>query len=153
MSIEAVKEFFAANAPDVAILEHELSTATVALAAAALGVEEGQIAKTLALRVGDQPALLVAAGHARLDNGKAKAAFGSKCKMLSPDETFDLTGHRVGGVCPFGLPAPVTIYCDISLQQYAQVYPAAGSSNSAVQLSPERLVQLANAQWVDVCRG
>ena len=153
MSIEAVKEFFAAHAPDVAILEHHLSTATVALAAAALGVEEGQIAKTLALRLGEQPALLVAAGNARLDNQKAKAAFGSKCKMLSADETFDLTGHRVGGVCPFGLPAPVPIYCDISLQQYAEVYPAAGSSNSAVQLSPERLAQLVNATWVDVCRS
>jgi prolyl-tRNA editing enzyme YbaK/EbsC (Cys-tRNA(Pro) deacylase) len=153
MSIESVSAFLATHAPDITILEHDLSTATVALAAAALGVEEGQIAKTLALRFGDTNALLVAAGHARLDNQKAKAAFGAKCKMLSPDETFELTSHRVGGVCPFGLPSPVSVYCDISLQQYAQVYPAAGSSNSAVCLSPERLAHLVNAQWVDVCRS
>jgi prolyl-tRNA editing enzyme YbaK/EbsC (Cys-tRNA(Pro) deacylase) len=153
MSLESVKAFLATNAPDITILEHQLSTATVALAAAALGVEEGQIAKTLALRLGEQNALLVSAGHARLDNQKAKAAFGAKAKMLSPDETLELTSHRVGGVCPFGLPAPVTIYCDISLQQYTEVYPAAGSSNSAVRLSPERLAQLVNAQWVDVCRS
>jgi prolyl-tRNA editing enzyme YbaK/EbsC (Cys-tRNA(Pro) deacylase) len=152
MSLESVKALLATNAPDITILEHQLSTATVALAAAALGVEEGQIAKTLALRLGEQNALLVAAGHARLDNQKAKVAFGAKAKMLSPDETFELTSHRVGGVCPFGLPAPVTIYCDISLLQYTEVYPAAGSSNSAVRLSPERLAQLVNAQWVDVCR-
>ncbi|MEK1938903.1 MAG: YbaK/EbsC family protein [Pseudomonas sp.] len=122
MSIESVKAFFAANAPDVTILEHELSTATVALAAAALGVDEGQIAKTLALRLGDRHALLVAAGHARLDNQKAKAAFGAKTKMLSPDETFELTGHRVGGVCPFGLPAPVSIYCEAVLPVHASIH-------------------------------
>ncbi|GLK88833.1 YbaK/EbsC family protein [Pseudomonas turukhanskensis] len=153
MSIESVKAFFAAHAPDVIVLEYEVSTATVALAAAALNVEEGQIAKTLALRFGDTYALLVTAGHARLDNQKAKAAFGAKSKMLSPDETFALTGHRVGGVCPFGLLTELPVFCDVSLQQYAEVYPAAGSSNSAVCLTPERLAGLVNAQWVDACRS
>jgi prolyl-tRNA editing enzyme YbaK/EbsC (Cys-tRNA(Pro) deacylase) len=96
--------------------------------------------------------LLVTAGTARLDNQKAKAVLGGKPGMLTPDEVLALTSHAVGGVCPFGLPAPVPVYCDVSLKAFAEVYPAAGSTSSAVRLTPDRLASLTNAQWVDVCR-
>src|SRR5215470_4994886 len=151
MSIESVRQFFAARAPDVAVMEAADSTATVALAAAAFGVAPGQIAKTLSLRVGGSVFLLVTGGTARLNNGKAKAAFGGKTRMLGAHEVEALTGHPVGGVCPFGLATPLPIYCDVSLKLFDEVVPAAGSTNSALRISPLRMAALADAQWVDVC--
>jgi prolyl-tRNA editing enzyme YbaK/EbsC (Cys-tRNA(Pro) deacylase) len=151
MTIESVRQFFAAKAPDVAVMEAANSTATVPLAAAAFGVEPGQIAKTLSLRVGDTVFLLVTGGTARLHNGKAKAAFGGKTRMLGAHEVAALTGHPVGGVCPFGLTTPLPIYCDVSLKAFEEVLPAAGSPNSAVRIGPLRLAELVGAAWVDVC--
>jgi prolyl-tRNA editing enzyme YbaK/EbsC (Cys-tRNA(Pro) deacylase) len=151
MSIDSVRQFFAARAPDVTVMEAAASTATVALAAAAFGVAPGQIAKTLSLRVGETVFLLVTAGTARLNNGKAKATFGGKTRMLGAQEVEALTGHPVGGVCPFGLASPLPIYCDVSLKAFDEVLPAAGSGNSAVRISPLRLAELVGAVWVDVC--
>jgi prolyl-tRNA editing enzyme YbaK/EbsC (Cys-tRNA(Pro) deacylase) len=151
MSIESVRQFFAAKAPDIAVMEAGNSTATVALAAAAFGVEPAQIAKTLSLRVGDTVFLLVTGGTVRLHNGKAKAAFGGKTRMLGGHEVEALTGHPIGGVCPFGLSTPLPIYCDVSLKAFAEVFPAAGSPNSAVRINPLRLAELVGATWVDVC--
>ena len=151
MSIESVRAFLAEKAPDVLVIETEASSATVPLAAAAHGVEPGQIAKTLSLRLADRIVLLVAAGDARLDNRKCKAAFGAKPRLLGAEEVEALTGHPVGGVCPFGLPTPLPVYCDVSLQRYAEVVPAAGSANSALRIAPDRLANLVFAEWVDVC--
>jgi prolyl-tRNA editing enzyme YbaK/EbsC (Cys-tRNA(Pro) deacylase) len=128
------------------------STATVDEAARALGVEPARIAKTLAIRVGDRVVLVVARGDARLDNGKSKAAFGARPRMLGPEETLALTGHPVGGVCPFGLASPLPVYCDVSLQPFPLVYPAAGSLNSSVEVTPARLAELVSSGWVEVCR-
>lgn len=151
MSLESVRAFFAARAPDIAIIEGEASTATVLEAAATLGVAPGQIAKTLSIRVEGQPLLLVTRGDARLDNRKAKEAFGGKPRMLSAEDAEALTGHPVGGVCPFGLATPVPVCCDTSLRDFAFVYPAAGSRNAAVRITPARLGALTDARWVDVC--
>jgi prolyl-tRNA editing enzyme YbaK/EbsC (Cys-tRNA(Pro) deacylase) len=153
MSIDTVRQFFAAKAPDIAVMEAPDSSATVALAAAAFGVEPGQIAKTLSLRVGETVFLLVTGGTARLNNGKAKATFGGKTRMLGAHEVEALTGHPVGGVCPFGLASPLPIYCDVSLKLFDEVLPAAGSGNSAVCISPLRLAELVGATWVDVCEA
>ncbi|PKU23557.1 YbaK/EbsC family protein [Telmatospirillum siberiense] len=152
MSLESVRAFLAEKAPDVRIIELESSTATVALAAAGHGVEPGQIAKTLSLRVGERDLLVVTRGDARLDNRKAKAAFGGKAKMLGTDEVVAITGHPVGGVCPFGLANPLPVYCDVSLKDFEEVVPAAGSTHSAVRISPLRMADLVGAQWVDVCQ-
>ena len=152
MSLESVRQFFAENAPDIDIIELNESTATVALAAAAHKVEPGQIAKTLSLKVKDEIVLIVTKGNARLDNKKLKAAFGAKARMLSSDEVITWTGHPVGGVCPFGLEHPLAVYCDISLNAYEEVLPAAGATHSAVRISPARLAQLTDAQWIDVCQ-
>lgn len=151
MSLQSVRQFFAEHAPDIEIIELNQSTATVALAAAAHRVEPGQITKTLSLKVKDRVILIVAKGDARLDNKKLKDAFGAKARMLSSDEVVTLTGHPVGGVCPFGLENPLPVYCDVSLKQYAEVLPAAGAIHSAVRISPERMAQLTEADWVDVC--
>lgn len=153
MSLESVRAFFAAKAPDIAIIELATSTATVALAAAAHGVAPGQIAKTLALRVGARDLLLVARGDARIDNRKMKEAFGAKGKMLDALAVQALTGHPVGGVCPFGLATDLPVYCDVSLHGFAEVVPAAGSVHSAVRISPRRLAELVDAEWVDVCQA
>ena len=123
MSLQSVQQFFADNAPDIDVIELSQSTATVALAAAA---------------------------H-RLDNKKLKDTFGAKARMLSSDEVVTITGHPVGGVCPFGLENPLAVYCDISLKQYAEVLPAAGAIHSAVRISPDRMAELTSAKWVDVC--
>ena len=152
MSAESVRAWLQAHAPDLPIIEVEESTATVVLAAEALGVEPGRIAKTLAVRVGEETFLLVARGDARLDNQKTKQAFGGRPRMLGPEETLELTGHPVGGVCPFGLARPLPIYCDVSLEAYDIVFPAAGSLNSSVKVRPERLAELVGAKWVDICR-
>ena len=152
MSIESVRAFLAAHAPDIEIIETAESSATVPLAAAAHGVTPGQIAKTLSLRLGEQVVLVVARGDARLDNKKSKAAFGAKPRMLDIEEVAALTGHPVGGVCPFGLATPLPVYCDISLKAFDEVVPAAGSTNSALRISPDRLAELVEAKWVDVCQ-
>jgi prolyl-tRNA editing enzyme YbaK/EbsC (Cys-tRNA(Pro) deacylase) len=152
MSLESVRAFFAANAPEIAIIELETSTATVALAAEAHGVEPGQIAKTLAFRIGEQELLVVARGDARLDNRKLKETFGAKAKMLDAERVVELTGHPVGGVCPFGLATPLPVYCDRSLLAYTEVLPAAGAIHSAVRIDPRHLAELVAAEWVDVCQ-
>lgn len=152
MSLESVRAFFAAHAPDIAVIETAESSATVALAAAAHGVEPARIAKTLSLRVGERVVLVVARGDARLDNRKAKAALGGKPRMLDAEEVVALTGHPVGGVCPFGLSQPLQVYCDISLKAFDEVVPAAGSTQSAVRISPDRMAALTGAEWVDVCQ-
>lgn len=153
MSLESVKAFLAERAPDVAVIELPVSTATVAEAAAGHGVEPAQIAKTLSLRVGERRFLLVTGGVARLDNRKAKAAFGGKASMLSAEEVVAVTGHPVGGVCPFGLATALPIYCDVSLRAFAEVVPAAGSTHSAVRIDPVRMADLVGAEWVDVCQA
>ncbi len=151
MSLQSVRQFFADHAPDIQIIELNQSTATVALAAAAHNVAPGQIAKTLSLKVKNDVVLIVAKGDARLDNKKLKAAFGAKARMLSSDEVVTWTGHPVGGVCPFGLENPLAVYCDVSLQQFDEVLPAAGAIHSAVRITPARLAELTAAKWVDVC--
>lgn len=151
MSLQSVQQFFADNAPDIDVIELSQSTVTVALAAAAHRVEPGQIAKTLSLKVKNEVILVVAKGDARLDNKKLKDTFGAKARMLSSDEVVTITGHPVGGVCPFGLENPLAVYCDISLKQYAEVLPAAGAIHSAVRISPDRMAELTSAKWVDVC--
>ena len=151
MSAESVRSFLATRAPDVPIIDQGASTATVAEAAATLAVEPGQIAKTLSVRVGDRVILIVARGDARLDNRKTKDAFGARPRMMAADEVEALTGHPVGGVCPFGLARPLAIYCDLTLRDFDIVYPAAGSRTSSVKLSPDRLAEITRAQWVDVC--
>ncbi|MBE5251381.1 YbaK/EbsC family protein [Mixta mediterraneensis] len=151
MSLESVRQFFAEHAPEINIIEMAESTATVEMAARAHGVTPGQIAKTLSLKVKDNVVLIVTRGDARLDNRKLKAALGAKARMLSVDEVINWTGHPVGGVCPFGLENPLTVYCDVSLRSFDEVLPAAGAIHSAVRISPQQLADLTAAQWVDVC--
>ncbi len=129
----------------------EESSATVELAAAAHGVEPAQIAKTICLRAGETVLLVVAAGTTRLDNRKFRDRFGTKPRMLGADEVVSATSHPIGGVCPFGLPSPLPVYCDISLRDFSEVLPAAGATNAAVRISPDLMVQLTGAEWVDVC--
>ena len=152
MSLESVRAFFAEHAPDIEILVTEDSSATVDLAAAAHGVEPAQIAKTICVRAGERVVLVVASGTARLDNRKFRDAFAAKPRMLGAEDVVALTGHPVGGVCPFGLPAPLPVYCDVSLQGFEIVLPAAGSTNSALRITPQRLAELTQGQWVDVCQ-
>jgi len=149
MSLESVRAFLVRHAPDLAIVESQASTATVALAAAAHGVAPGQIAKTLSARIGARVVLIVTAGDARLDNGKIKRALGAKPRLLDAEEVVALTGHPVGGVCPFGLATPLPIYCDLSLRDLGEVVPAAGATNAAVRIDARRLAELVGAQWVD----
>lgn len=151
MSLESVRAFFAEKAPDISVMESPISSATVPLAAQAYGVEPGMIAKTLSLRIGERVILIVAAGSSRMDNKKVKAQFGGKPKMLGLEEVAEITGHEVGGVCPFGLKSPLPVYCDVSLKAFDVVVPAAGSTHSAVRITPERLAELTAAEWVDVC--
>jgi len=152
MTLETARAWLAQNAPDLALIEHGVSTATVAEAAAALGVEPARIAKTLALRVGDDVMLVVARGDARIDNARTKAEFGGRPRMLAPEETFAATGHPVGGVCPFGLTTEIPVYCDISIRDFLSVFPAAGSLTSSVEVAPERLAALVSTRWVDICK-
>ncbi|NIJ32678.1 YbaK/EbsC family protein [Sphingomonas oligoaromativorans] len=151
MSLDSVRAFLARKAPDIAIIDQGASTATVSEAAQALGVEPGQIAKTLSIRIGDAVMLIVARGDARLDNRKTKDILGGRPRMLGAEDVEALTGHPVGGVCPFGLATPLPVYCDISLKDFGEVYPAAGSRTSSVRLTPDRLAELVDATWVDVC--
>ncbi len=152
MSVEAVRAFLAERAPDVAIVELGRSSATMTLSAD-WNVKPAQIAKTLSLRVGERRFLVVACGDARLDNKKVKAVFGGKARMLPPEEATALTGHPVGGVCPFGLATPLPIYFDLLLKAYREVVPAAGSTHSAIRIDPHRMPELVGAQWVDVCEA
>ena len=153
MSLASVRAFFAAHAPEIEVIVTEASSATVALAAQAHGVKPEQIAKTICLRAGDEAMLIVMAGTARLDNRKFKDRFGGqKPRMLDHAETERLTSHPVGGVCPFGLPEPLPVYCDLSLKDFAMVVPAAGATNAAVHIAPRRMAELTGAEWVDVCQ-
>ena len=152
MSAESVRAWLAEHAPELRLIDQAASTATVLEAAATLGVEPGRIAKTLAFRVGETAMLLVARGDARLDNAKTKAELGGRPRMLDADATLALTGHAVGGVCPFGLAQPVPVLCDRSLLTYETVFPAAGSRTSSIELPPARLAELTSARWVDMCK-
>lgn len=151
MSLESVRAFLAERAPEVAIIDQGVSVATVAEAAAALGVAPARIAKTLSVRAGDRVVLIVARGDARLHNGRAKAALGAKPRMLALDEVEALTGHPVGGVCPFGLATPLPVYCDQSLRDFDTVFPAAGARTASVEMTPDRLAEITGAIWVDMC--
>ena len=153
MSIEAVKEYLAQfNATD-RVQEFDVSSATVELAAAALDCEPARIAKTLSFMVKGEAVLIVAAGDARIDNPKFKAQFGAKAKMLTPDEANNLVGHAVGGVCPFAVKEGVPVYLDASLKRFKTVFPACGSSNSAIELSIEELEEFSrHTEWIDVCK-
>ena len=152
MSLASVKAWVAENAPDLRLIEVEGTTATVDTAARALGVEPGRIAKTLAVRAGDHLFLLCTRGNARLDNRKCKDEFNARPRMLGAEETLELTGHPVGGVCPFGLKTPLPVYLDVSLQAFEVVYPAGGSLNTSVEIATERLFELVAERWVDLCR-
>ena len=152
MGSKRVLDWLAAYAPDLRMIEVEESTATVGEAAAALGVEPGMIAKSLTVRAGTETFLLVTRGDARLDNGKCKRELGARPRMLAPEETLALTGHPVGGVCPFGLATPLPVYLDRSLEAFDIVYPAGGTLQSSVEVSPKRLFELVGDRWVDLCR-
>ncbi len=154
MSLEKVKEYFAPLGRAEDIMEFPVSSATVELAAKALNVAPARIAKTLSFKVNDGCVLVVTAGDAKIDNAKYKAIFGVKAKMLTPEEALAFTGHAVGGICPFGIEnEKVICYTDKSLQRFATVFPAAGSNNSAIELTCEELFSYANSKaWVDVCK-
>ena len=152
MSLESVRAWLAIHAPELRLIEVEESTATVDTAARALGVEPGRIAKTLAVRAGEHLFLLCTRGNARLDNRKCKDELGARPRMLGAEETFELTGHRVGGVCPFGLKTPLPVYLDASLKAFDMVYPAGGSLNTSVEVPTARLYELVAERWVDLCR-
>ncbi len=152
MSHADVLAWLAINAPDVPVIIPGQSTATVAEAAAALGVEPARIAKSLAMRVNGEALLLVTSGTARLDNQKCRAALGGKPRMLDAEETLALTGHAVGGVCPFGLKTPMPVWLDVSLRAFDSVFPAAGSRDSSVEIAPQRLADLLARGWVDACK-
>ena len=154
MSIERVRAYFDALGIGDRIQEFPVSSATVELAAQALGVEGARIAKTLSFKLDERTILVVAAGDAKIDNTKYKAAFGGKAKMLTPEEAVERVGHAVGGVCPFAVKEGVEVYLDESLRRFDTVFPAAGSSNSAIELTCGELARYAKSdKWVDVCKG
>lgn len=154
MAIERVKAYFRKYGMEEKIQEFDVSSATVELAAAALNCEPARIAKSLSFMAGDHAVLVVAAGDARIDNPKYKAQFGTKAKMLSPDEAEQLIGHAVGGVCPFAVNAGTQVYLDVSLKRFETVFPACGSSNSAIELTIPELEKHSGCEgWVDVCKG
>ena len=155
MSIEKVREYFRPLGMEARIREFSVSSATVELAAVAVGVEGARIAKSLSFKVDDQPIIIVVAGDTKVDNSRYKAYFHTKAKMLTFDEAHDRIGHDVGGVCPFALPEDVKVYLDVSLKRFETVFPAAGSDNSAIELTCEELEQCASnfVEWVDVCKG
>ncbi len=153
MSIEKVKEYFKQYNIDDKVMEFPVSSATVELAAKALNTEGCRIAKTLSFSVNDSPILIVTAGDAKIDNKKYKTFFGAKAKMLSFDEVEEKIGHAVGGVCPFAINEGVTVYLDECIKRFETVFPACGSSNSAIELTPEELEKYSNyKQWIDVCK-
>lgn len=153
MGIVQVREFFRGHGMEKRILEFEESSATVELAAQRLGCDPARIAKSLSFKVEEKPVLVVTAGDARIDNAKYKAYFHTKARMLTRDEVEALVGHAVGGVCPFAVKEEVTVYLDESLKRFTTVFPAAGSSNSAIEMNLEELEKYAeSAGWVDVCK-
>ena len=155
MSIEKVRAYFQGFGVADRIMEFPVSSATVELAAQALGVEGARIAKSMSFKIGEDPIIIVMAGDARVDNSKYKAQFHTKAKMLTHEEAHELIGHDVGGVCSFALPENVKTYLDVSLKRFATVFPAAGSSNSAVEMTCDELERYASnfVEWVDVCKG
>ena len=155
MSIQKVRDYFRPLGIEGRIREFEVSSATVELAAIAVGVEGARIAKTLSFKVDEKPILIVAAGDAKVNNSAYKAFFHTKAKMLTHEEAHDMIGHDVGGVCPFALPEGVSVYLDESLRRFETVFPAAGSSNSAVEMTCEELERFSSnfTAWVDVCKG
>ena len=154
MAIEAVREFFAKYGMADRVRELDESSATVELAAQALGCEPGRIAKTLSFSVNGRPMLIVAAGDAKIDNAKYKAHFGVKARMLTPNEVETLIGHAVGGVCPFAVNEGVNVYLDASLKRFQTVFPACGSGNSAIELTIPELEQFSGfVSWIDVCKN
>ncbi len=154
MAIEEVRTYFRQFGMEEKIMEFDVSSATVELAALALGCEPERIAKTLSFKVGEQCVLIVAAGDARVDNAKYKSFFGKKAKMLSPEEVELHTGHKVGGVCPFGVKPGLQVYLDVSLKRFQTVFPACGSSNSAIALGMEELEKYSRSlEWIDVCKN
>lgn len=153
MAIEAVREFFKEHEMDNMIQEFQVSSATVELAAMALGCEPERIAKTLSFKVEDKAVLIVTAGDAKIDNRKFKDFFHTKAKMLSQEEVIELVGHAVGGVCPFAIKMDVLVYLDASLKRFETVFPACGSSNSAIELSIHQLERFSGYQeWIDVAK-
>lgn len=154
MAIENVKAYFRKYGIEEKILEFDVSSATVELAAEALHCEPQRIAKTLSFLVAERPVLIVAAGDAKVDNHKFKEQFTTKAKMLSPDQVEELVGHAVGGVCPFAVKDGVIVYLDVSLQRFETVFPACGSANSAIELTIPQLEQYSGyTEWIDVCKG
>ena len=151
MSGNSVLAWLAEHAPDLTLIEHSRSTATVAEAAEVIGVDPARIAKTLALKVNGETILLVTRGDARLDNARCKAALGGRPRMLDAAATLAATGHRPGGVCPFGLATPLPIVADRTLLAFPTVFPAAGTRMSSVELEPQRLAELVGARWVEIC--
>ena len=152
MSEQSVRTWLRNNAPDLRLIEAHDTTATVQDAARTLGVSPGEIAKTLAVRADDHVFLLVTRGDARLDNRKCKEALGARPRMLAAQDTLEITGHPVGGVCPFGLRTPIPVYLDVSLQAFEIVYPAGGSLNTSVECPTGRLFDLVGDRWVDLCK-
>ena len=153
MSIERVRAFMREHGMEHRILEFDVSSATVELAAVAVGCESARIAKTLSFMVDDGPVLVVAAGDAKVDNRRFKEQFHTKARMLTPDEAVTLVGHAVGGVCPFAVNDGVRVYLDESLRRFETVYPACGSSNSAIELTLDELQRLSGGEWADVCKA
>ena len=153
MSIERVRAEFEKLGIAERILEFPVSSATVELAAKALGTEGARIAKTISLHDGEGCVLIVTAGDTKIDNAKFKARFSMKAKMLSPDEALAMTGHAVGGVCPFALPAGIKVYLDVSMRRFETVFPAVGSANSAIELTCDELEKYSGGEWVDVCKS
>ena len=154
MSIDRVRQYFAAYGMENRILEFSESSATVELAAHAAGTEPARIAKSLTFMVEDHPVMIIAAGDAKVDNPKYKAFFHTKAKMLTPEEVSSLIGHEVGGVCPFGIREGVSVYLDISMKRFETMFPAAGSSNSAIELTlPELEKYSGSLGWIDVCKN
>ncbi|MBP3476489.1 MAG: YbaK/EbsC family protein [Lachnospiraceae bacterium] len=153
MSIERVKAYFKKYNMEQRIIELQESSATVELAAQALGCEPARIAKSLSFMVADKPVLVICAGDVKVDNAKYKAKFGMKAKMLAPDEVENLIGHAIGGVCPFGIKEGVSVYLDESLKRFTTVFPACGSGNSAIELTIPELEQYSGyTEWIDVCK-
>ena len=153
MSVEDVKKYFRERLLDYKVTEVKDSTATVELAAKALGVKPALIAKTLSFKLkNDRNILLVSKGDARIDNRKYKEFFKAKAKMLKPEEVLEVTGHSIGGVCPFGLKNSLEIYLDKSLKDFEYVFPAAGSGNSFIKITPDKLQKITDSIWVDVCK-
>lgn len=154
MAIQKVREYFRQFGMENKIMEFEVSSATVELAAGALCCEPQRIAKTLSFMVHERCILIVAAGDAKIDNAKFKAKFGIKAKMLSPEEALKIVGHAIGGVCPFGINDDIAVYLDVSLKRFTSVFPACGSGNSAIELTIPQLEQFSNCkEWIDVCKG